>query len=158
VFATGASVATARNKRGRKDDADGGAKQSEVALREELSKLQPRGLKLRASEMGICEESIDATMDEDDVKGALVAIILDHASQFVGTPTLLQSELTGPSSGADKRPTRELGEGEGDNVCPLWHRWRWGGFTLGELQARSMLGQLGEDAEKAMQVKWHIYI
>jgi hypothetical protein len=43
--------------------------------------MQPRGLKARACEMGVCEERIDATMDEDDVKGALIAVILEHNAQ-----------------------------------------------------------------------------
>jgi hypothetical protein len=83
VFTTGASRATTREKRGREEGASGhGAKQrDETQLRDELSQMQPRGLKARACEMGVCEERIDATMDEDDVKGALIAVILEHHAQ-----------------------------------------------------------------------------
>ena len=83
VFTTGASGATTREKRDREEGASGhGAKQSDAAeLRDELSQMQPRGLKARACEMGVCEERIDATMDEDDVKGALIAVILEHHTQ-----------------------------------------------------------------------------
>jgi hypothetical protein len=52
------------------------AKQSEAEIRAELSTIKPRGLRARAAEMGIEEETIEAAMDEDDVKEALIAMIM----------------------------------------------------------------------------------
>jgi hypothetical protein len=51
----------------------GGGRQ---ANRAELSTIKPRGLRARAAEMGIEEETIEAAMDEDDVKEALIAMIM----------------------------------------------------------------------------------
>jgi hypothetical protein len=96
VFTTGASGAPTREKRGREAGASGhGAKQrDEAELRDELSQMQPRGLKARACEMGVCEERIDATMDEDDVKGALIAVILEHHARLWRVRSLEASPAT----------------------------------------------------------------
>ena len=97
------------------------AKQGDAVLREELANMKPRALKTRAAEMGIGEGAIEATLDDDDVKGALITLILGHAtsSQSAGAPShprsleTLRAELAVLKLGALKRKARELGVEEG---------------------------------------------
>ena len=54
--------------------------QERAQLRLELSALRPRALRVRAAEMGIDDEVVDGADDADDVKEALIRILLDHMS------------------------------------------------------------------------------
>ena len=53
-----------------------------ATLKAELVALKPRALRARAAEAGIDAGTIEGAMDADDVKGALVAMLLEsHARQ-----------------------------------------------------------------------------
>jgi hypothetical protein len=54
------------------------------ALRAELTKLRPRALRTRASQMGVDSDAVDDALDEDDVKGSLVALIVAHVRDSAG--------------------------------------------------------------------------
>eukprot|EP01043_Picozoa_sp_COSAG02_P072182 COSAG02_NODE_13496_length_1386_cov_18.313908_1_plen_69_part_10 len=51
----------------------------------ELEQLKPRALKKRASEAGVDEDKIDGTEDEDDVKAALIALIVEQEQKSLAS-------------------------------------------------------------------------
>ena len=50
-------------------------------LRDELETLKPRALKARAREIGVDEEKLDEADDADDVKGTLIALIIEKTAE-----------------------------------------------------------------------------
>ena len=72
-------------------------------LRAELSALKPRALKKRAAEVGVDEEKIDEADDADDVKGTLIALIVEKEEAAGG----------GGGSGSTVTSGREEGRKEG---------------------------------------------
>ena len=53
-------------------------------LRDELEALKPRALKQRARELGVDEKKLDEADDADDVKAALIALIVEQAAGDTG--------------------------------------------------------------------------
>eukprot|EP01043_Picozoa_sp_COSAG02_P007668 COSAG02_NODE_233_length_27847_cov_20.383055_23_plen_304_part_00 len=53
--------------------------QAAAALAEDLESLKPRALKKRAAEAGVDEDKIDEADDADDVKAALIALVMEKA-------------------------------------------------------------------------------
>eukprot|EP01043_Picozoa_sp_COSAG02_P068674 COSAG02_NODE_11488_length_1714_cov_120.055108_2_plen_93_part_01 len=51
----------------------------------ELEQLKPRALKKRASEAGVDEDKIDGTEDADDVKAALIALIVEQEQKSLAS-------------------------------------------------------------------------
>ena len=76
----------------------------------ELSALKPRALKKRAAELGVDEEAIDEADDADDVKGTLIALILDKEKKNAeaARAQALRDELETMKPRALKKRAREL--------------------------------------------------
>eukprot|EP01043_Picozoa_sp_COSAG02_P050298 COSAG02_NODE_5155_length_4583_cov_2.407449_2_plen_1311_part_00 len=72
---------------------------TEAELREELSGLRLKALKLRAKDLGIDEDEIDNTLDADDPTAAMVEIVVlatptsTEASQSASRPDSVSSDL-----------------------------------------------------------------
>ena len=53
-------------------------------LRSELEAMLPREIEARAAAMGIMAESLDKAKDQNDVKKALIRIVIGHAAEEHG--------------------------------------------------------------------------
>ena len=78
----------------------------------DLAALKPRALREMAIELGIGHEAIETAFDEDDVKGALVAMIVARAGEPAPSgDAALREELAGTqpneSSGIDQPATHD---------------------------------------------------
>ena len=51
-----------------------------AALREELAGMKMKPLKVRALEAGVTQDQLDVADDEDDAKGVIVELVLQHAA------------------------------------------------------------------------------
>eukprot|EP01047_Picozoa_sp_COSAG01_P022626 COSAG01_NODE_1350_length_10605_cov_43.649743_1_plen_695_part_00 len=81
----------------------------------ELRGLRPSVLKQRALEVGVKEHAIDAALDEDDVKGSFVALILAASApetQQVARRAALRAELSGMKPLALCARAKEMGVDE----------------------------------------------
>eukprot|EP01043_Picozoa_sp_COSAG02_P044473 COSAG02_NODE_3976_length_5963_cov_1.633015_1_plen_296_part_00 len=83
-------------------------------LRAELSALKPRALKKRAAEVGVDEEKIDEADDADDVKGTLIALIVEKEEAAAGAARIhaLRTELEAMKPRALKKRAAEVGVDE----------------------------------------------
>ena len=83
-------------------------------LRAELSALKPRALKKRAAEVGADEEKIDEADDADDVKGTLIALIVEKEEAAAGAARIraLRTELEAMKPRALKKRAAEVGVDE----------------------------------------------
>eukprot|EP01046_Picozoa_sp_COSAG06_P022819 COSAG06_NODE_1787_length_8398_cov_5.335944_5_plen_549_part_00 len=87
-----------------------------ATLRAELSALKPKALKTRAREGGVSEELLEDADDADDVKSALIQLILDATASKTDRERAgrqaLESELAELKPKALKKRARSSGVGE----------------------------------------------
>jgi hypothetical protein len=124
-----------------------------AALRAELSGLRPRMLKSRARQEGISAEDIDACEDADDVKGALLELILVNSTQATSPPLAAAVHsgdqppvASGVATGAEAASTVSVAEDEDeDEDEEALLRRDLAGLTLSALQRRAT--ELTEDQQ-----------
>eukprot|EP01043_Picozoa_sp_COSAG02_P053252 COSAG02_NODE_5854_length_3987_cov_169.941872_4_plen_228_part_00 len=107
----------------------GVAEAAAAALAQELEGLKPRALKKRAAEEGVDGEKIDEADDAEDVKAALIALILEKAGfleERVSGPTRDSASSTVAASPAHQgTPSRTDAEGGifGTKHVVLSYQW-----------------------------------
>jgi hypothetical protein len=83
-----------------------------TALRQELSGLRLKALKIRARELGVSDDALEAAEDEDDVNSAVTALCIDAKTAGEGEDqeqAALREELAPLKLKALKRRAREVG-------------------------------------------------
>ena len=94
----------------------GGAEEQEQELRAELGRMKLSGVKKRAKEAGVSEDELEVADDEDDIKAAVIELILEKQKDLEGrkdVETAVESPEESEQAQEDIDPLEAPSEDEG---------------------------------------------